>query len=317
MKRPAHPILRLTLAVAVLTAQSGFAAEQPDQQAIDLRPRFMEGSRSQYTVWSRRQQRQSFKIGPRSHDVDTRFEIEAQVTWAVEKAQPDGSATCVMTLDWITSELTGPDGQVHRSDSRRSTGQPEALHQLLRAMAGVPVTINVKADGTVVGAKGFEGMKKRVPDQMHTPDERDFMESASDLALIAAAPSAVAVDGKWDAQFTWNHQMGQLHQSMSYKLSGVEEVEGIPLATVTGSARLRLEPDPKLLPNIQGVRTDTRLLDGHAETQIMFDLRRREAVGRNTTETRKIEIVMRGPKQSITRTINEQVHSQVLRVAEQ
>ena len=59
------------------------------------------------------------------------------------------------------------------------------------------------------------------------------------------------------------------------------------------------------------------MTDGQIVTQVMFDLQRREAVGRNTMESRVIEIDVRGPQQSFKRTIDEQIHSQVLRVAEE
>ena len=147
----------------------------------------------------------------------------------------------------------------------------------------------------------------------------DFMESANDLATLAKAPMTAAVNDSWNAKFIWNHQLGQMHQSMRYTLQSVEEIEGIPLATVVGVAQLEMKPDNDRLGAEagQGPEVRTRMTDGSFETQVMFDLQRHEAVGRNTIEYHQFQIDIQWPQQTVTRTVDEQIHSQILRIDEQ
>ncbi len=305
---------------AMSIAASGLTAPATAQTATaDLRPRFIPDQVTRYRIWSLRRQTQSVTIGDRRRDFDTRFEIEAQLTWTVARVHTDGSATCSMTIDWMTAAWTGPDGQTQHSDSRRTHGQPEAIHGLLAATTGVPITLKVSQDGSISSASGIDPIRRRVPSQANVPDELDFIEAASDLATIANATPAVPIGGHWDARFTWNHQLGKIHQSMRYTLESIEDIEQIPVATVTGTARLRLEPDVDRLRQAAadaGSRVQTRLIAGGVQTQILFDLQRHQAVGRNTVEDRHIEIDIRWPQQTISRTIQEQIHSQVLRVGE-
>jgi len=55
---------------------------------------------------------------------------------------------------------------------------------------------------------------------------------------------------------------------------------------------------------------------GVAKTQIMFDLSRGEAVGRNSVQTTVIEAKLTHNGQTVTRIMDETIQSQVLRIAE-
>lgn len=312
----------VTFAAAVLVAWACWTrptVAQTSAQTFQLRPRFVEGHRSRYEIWSLREQTQSVTVAGQSRDFETRFEIEGQVTWTVQSVSSNGKAVCVMTMDWITTRLEGPDGRTVQSDSRRAQGEPESMHQLMRAMTGMPVTVQVGADGSILAVRGVEAIRRRAPQDSDVPDELDFEESASDLATLCGAPPSIAAQDGWNVGFTWNHQLGKMHQSMRYTLQGVEEIEGIPIATVTGQAKLRLEPDQKRLAEAadRGWPVRVRLTGGLVHTQVLFDLQRFEAMGRNTIETRHVEMNIQAPNQPITRTIDEQIHTQVLRVGEE
>ena len=307
------------IAVAMLPVLwTNNAPAQEGRQTVDLRPKFVDGQTSRYSIWSIRRQNQTVTTNGESRDFETVFEIEGEVTWAIDRVRGDGSAVCSMTIDWMTAQLTGPDGKTKHSDSRRRQGEPEGVQRLLRAVSGQAVRIEVAPDGSILSAGGLEAMKRRADPGTDLPDELDFIESASELATLTAAPAEATVGGGWDTRFRWNHQLGKLVQAVRYEVESTQEIADIPTATVTGSATLTLEPDvDKLLgPLPEGTRVNARMISGRAESQVIFDLFRHEAVGRNTTEDRDIEVKVDFRGHSLTRRTQEQVQSQVLRLSE-
>ena len=313
------PVLILLAALALsgpVWADANSAATG-GEQGIDLRPRFTEGRTARYSVWTLRSISNSASVGEHTRSFDQETTTEGEVSWTVKQVHPDGSASCVMLVHWMTWSGRLPDGSVVVNDSREPTGDNEEAHRLVVAMCDVPLTFEVSADGTVNDVSGIDAISNAVDQDQRVPDALDFMESATDLALVAAAPPATAAGDEWDAQFTWNHNFGPMHQRMKYSLDSVEQVEGIRVATVTGRASLELEVDPAKIP-AAGPPLDIQLTEGDLRTQIMFDLSRHEAVGRNTVEERVVEMTGDlGGGRTFQTVIEERIHSQVLRIAEQ
>lgn len=307
----------LVLLSATAWAEEPAIAPEPAPAPIDLRPHFQTGRTARYQVWTARRRLTTASFNGNTRSTETRMEIQREITWAVQNVNPDGSATCLMTLDWMTASITLPDGSVKQNDSRQPRGDIPEMHKLLRAMAGVPLMLNVSADGMVQSVNGTDAIRMAVGDEVPPPDDLDFMESASDLALIAAAPAEAQMNDSWKAQFTWSHEIGKLHHDATYQLVSIEELAGVPVATVTGEAALRLEPQMPEMP--EGVPPPTvTLVEGGVKTQIMFDLLRHEAVGRNTVETHTIQVDLNaGEGRSFSTTNSEEIHSQALRIAEQ
>lgn len=319
--------LGLALALPALGAEAPPAkpvapAEKPAAQTIDLRPHFQAGRSSRYEIWTLRDTRVTLAMPGHSQSMGSRIELKGEVSWLVEKVKPDGGAACVMTIDWMTADYTNAEGQTTQNDSRRATGGTAAVHKVLRAMAGVPVRIELAPDGSVLGASGAEAIERKIGKELHPPDNLDFMESASDLATIIAAPAAAHPDDQWTADNLWNHEMGRLGVSLKQTLTSFEDIAGIPIATVTGSAKLSLEPDvtkvfPKeVLDRADGPKIDIKLKSGSLQTQVMFDLQRHEAIGRNSTQETQIEMRIKVRDQAMTRSISETIQSQALRIEE-
>ncbi len=308
------PWLVMLAFAALPCAAEEYTAPQIDVQAVELRPAPVVGKTARYWVWTQRDQAVTLAAGGNRRTSSNRMEVEGECTWAIVAARPDGSSTATMTMDWMTARLTLDDGSVQSNDSRRPRGDSEGVHALIRAMTGVPVTCEVAADGTIQSVRGTDAMKRKAGDAT-IPDDIDFVESATDLACIAATPPTVPVGRAWDARFRWSHEVGWLNQDMRYTLTGIEEVEGVPIANVTGVARTRLELDRAKLPQ-DGPPIDVRLRNSSFQTQIMFDLVRKEAVGRNTTDARTIEAQIRFPQATLSRVIDETISSQVLRIEE-
>lgn len=309
------------LTPAALIAMFIWTAAAAQEAGVSLRPKWEEGQTSTYHFWTTRTQSQTVSARGQTRSNETRVATEGDVTWRVERAKPDGSYTCAMTLDWMTADLTAADGTVYSNDSRRSTGDLEPYHNLLRAMAGVPLTVEVAADGRITGVSNVAAMRQRFKGEEFPIEDLDFIESATDLATIAGAPAQLRSGGSWNIDFRWTHELGHIEQDTTYRLVGVEDIEGIPVATVEGEARTRLDVDPSELPEQQagGPTFDVRLVDSDYEAQVMFDLVRHEAVGRNSVDTRTIETTIRLPQGAgtITQRTVETIHSQTLRIAEE
>lgn len=306
-----------TLLLAVLLVSSATAQAQ-STDALNLRPQWTKGQTSRYHFWTTRETQNVMSAGPRSQTVDSRVETEGEVTWRVDDVRSDGSYACTMTLDWMTADLMQA-GQTKRNDSRKGSGELPPIHDMLNAMEGVPLRMEVAPDGSIKKVDGVQAMRSRAKDAEMIPEELDFIESATDLATIAGAPASLPVGGSWRTNFRWTHDLGHITQDMTYKLTGVEDIEGIEVANVTGSARMKLEVDPKQYPPANsGAALDVRLASSSYEAQIMFDLARHEAVGRNSVDTRVIDMTIRVPRAPgpLTRRLTETIRSQTLRIEE-
>lgn len=307
------PFHRLIALAVVLVCAAG-AVAQDEPAAVDLRPQWREGQRSRYEVWTRRVRDTTMSLAGQSRSAQVTMETTGEVTWVVDRVQPNGGATCTMTLDWLSMSIAS-DGERQVSDSRRGSGDNEMIHDLLRAMAGVPITVEVAPDGSIESVHGTDAIRRRldVPEMM--PQDLDFIESASDLATIPDAPATARVGARWDADYRWTHEMGHLRHDMSYTLAGVEELAGIPIATVTGRGSLSLDVDHSKLPE-DAPPIDVKLVDGSVTSQVMFDLQRHEAIGRNTVQETTIDVTVRMPQQTLSQRTHETIQSQVLRIGE-
>lgn len=307
-----HVYLTAMLLLSVATSAPAQTSPQ-----VNLRPGWKAGHTSRYHFTTTRVQNMTMSAGGETRSAGTSLTSEGELVWQVDRANADGSYACGMTLSWMTAELTDPEGKVQRNDSRRASGDVPPIQDLLKAMTGVKLTVTVAPDGRITKVDNVDAMRRRAQNPDMVPEELDFIESATDLATLVGAPVQLSPGGSWNADFKWTHDLGLLHQNMTYQLAGVEEIEGIPVAVVTGTARNRLEVDRSQLP-ADGPPIDVRLTASEHSSQIMFDLLRHEAVGRNTFDSRTIEMVVRlpTPPGPVTRRMQETISSQTLRIAE-
>lgn len=310
------PALAMVL-VQVLAAPD---ASAQDSQTYDLRPRWTAGQTARYEIWTSRSQHSTVSLADQKRTTDTNMVSEGEVTWAVDRVKADGSAECTMTLDWLTLDYTS-GGKTLKNDSRKGSGEIESVQALLKAMAGVPLKVSVAADGTVAQVDGTKTMAGRLGADRKDllPEELDFIETASDLATLIAAPASVGVGKKWGTKLKWTWSdspfAGFLHHDMTYTLTGVEDLAGLPVAMVEGRSKLKLELDRSALP--EGMPpSDVKLVKGELQTQVMFDLSRHEAVGRNTTQATTIDFTIRMPNATISRRLEETLTGQALRIEE-
>jgi len=286
---------------------------------LALRPNFVEGRTATYEVWTLRETANAFEVRGQQRDTTTRMEITGEMTWTVQRVRADGTATCELVYDWLAIELTGPDGATSSADSRKGKGDVPPLHAIITALSGSPLTFTVTAEGVVEDIKGVEAIRRAIGDQGNPPKEIDFIEAATDLALLAAAPEAAKPGDDWEVPFAWSHEMGTLNHETEYELVSVEEVAGLPLATVTATSELDLELDPEKLPPAggNGPKVDVKLTDANKVEQILWDLSRHAAVGRNSVLQTTIQVNISFNGNQATRTVTERVQNQALRISEE
>ena len=189
-------------------------------------------------------------------------------------------------------------------------------------MAGVPLKVSVAADGAITRVDGINAIAGRIKSEFKdaVPEELDFIETATDLATLVAAPQSIDMGKKWDTKlkWTWNDPPfeGYMHHDMTYTLAGVEDMAGLPVAVIEGRSKLKLEVDKSKLPE-RMPPADAKLVKGELQTQVLFDLTRHEAVGRNSVQTTTIDFAIHTPNATITRRLEETLQGQVLRIAEQ
>ncbi len=313
-------VISLAAALALLLLTSIASAQQA--QEYNLRPQWKEGQAARYEVWTSREQEATITIAGQKRSSGLKMTSEGEINWKVDKVKADGSSTCTMTLEWLSLSLLRPDGELMTNDSRKSSGDIPPYHEMLKAMMGVPLKVSVAADGTVTKVDGINAISSRIKADYKdmVPEELDFIETATDLATLVAAPESTTVGKKWDADMKWTWAdrpfEGFLSQNMKYTFSNVEDLAGVPIAIIDGKAKLKLDLDRSSIPeNLPPA--DVKLVKGELQTQIMYDLSRHEAVGRNSTQTTTIDFTIRAPSTTIQRRLIETIQGQVLRVAEE
>ena len=301
------------------------------EPAVGLRPAWESGQRSRYEFWNRFDKQARVQLGDKSQQQTTVTEVTGELTWEVVSVRPDGGADCTMRLDWmrLESQVNGDNGQSVKTeaDSRKPpNADNKAMVQLLSAMTGVAMKVRVAADGSIAEVKGRQEMEAKTDQPDFLPSVLDFVESASDLATLPHAPAASAIgDGPatvpmgkgWKADFEWDHELGKMRQRWQYHLDRVEQIAGQPVAVVRGRAELELKPElpdqPAGAPSLQ-----VKLTEGQIDTEVLFDLRRAEAIGRHSRGQETIRVSARLPDgRQFSRTISETSVSQTLRIAEQ
>lgn len=302
------------LAILALVLPSLALAQSP-AEPVSLRPQWKAGQTSRYHFTTTREQRITMSAQGRTQNATTRIDSEGEVTWRVEQARPDGTFQCTMTLDWMTATLTGPDGSKQGADSRKDSSEVPPLHDLLKAMTGVPLGVTVAADGSITAVSNRSAMVAKAQTKENVPEDLDFIESATDLATLAAAPATSAPGSSWKTNFRWTHDLGHLTHDATFRFVGVEDVEGVPVAVINTTSKPKLELDREQIP--AGAPIDIKMSSAQSTGQVLFDLTRHEAVGRTSEESRTFDMTVRLPQGTVTRKTVETVRSQTLRISEE
>jgi hypothetical protein len=304
------------LCLLITVVLASFATAQDTPLTLDLQPKFIAGQQSRYSLWTKRSTRSQVTVAGNTREQSTSYIVDGQGTWSVISVNGDGSAQCQMTFDWLSFTLTMPDGSTQVNDTRNGTSQTPPVYAVIMAMVGHPVDVAMAADGSAISVSGTDAMRSAAGADVELPEDLDFVESASDLATLPFAPAAATVGQSWDASFRWSHELGFMNHSVRYSLDSVRNIHGINLATITGQGTMTLDIDPAKLPKDDSVQVDVSLVNGSFRQQVLMDMDRREAVGRNSVMTTQIRTTMNAGENNITQLTSETVQSQALRISE-
>jgi hypothetical protein len=181
-------------------------------------------------------------------------------------------------------------------------------------MSDVTLEVTVASDGTVESVSGGDAIRNGIDNEAMAPTDRDLRRTVASTALLPAAPSSIQPGGAWSYAFTESHPVGAMHYDAEYELAGLETIASIPVSTVTITADMELEAQQP--QGSGGPDVETRLLDSHYRSQVIFDLQRREAVGRYTRETQVVEQTMTMRGRTLSQRMTQQVESDLIRTSE-
>ncbi len=311
-KRKGDTMRMITFVTCILIAGSTCLAQD---QTVNLHPRLVQGRSSVYEFWTRRDQTATQQMMGHERSVKMHEIVTGHISWQVDKVRSDGSADCTMTFEWIAAEFEVDDTQSGKADSRKGSGDWEQGDAFVKAMAGKPLSVHVEADGSIGKITGFAPINKALGGDEETYDETDFQEAASYLATLISAPAQATIGATWPSSVTWNHDMGKLKLTTTYKLDDLGDLAGVPVAMVSGESKVKLEFEKPDL-GADGPKVDMRQDAGQRYEQVVFDLSRGEAAARNTTQTLRTTVTIHLPNGSLVQQQEETVQDQVVRVEE-
>ena len=316
-----------TLTLAALMLALPAAAQ--DEQTTNLQPQWQQGQTAQYNFWYRKDKTEAANVLGQSRSETTVFQSEGLIRWTIEEVRDDGSAACVMHYESIRLTITGTTGQEVVVDSANPTGEVQLYEDLIAAILRTPLTVVVNADGTIDSLDGIDALNAAAGQELveadAVPDENDFLETASDLAVLIAAPADATPGQTWSTQNTWNHENilpgaeTQADWDTTFTFESVGRIEGVPIATIATESDIEMEVDLSELAGGQ-LEVDVRFNSASSEGEILYDLSRGEAVARNANASYSADIILTAPQnpgQAITVRVTEQSQSQLLRVSEE
>ncbi len=302
--------LAVALLLAPLAPAQDIAGAVPD--SIDLRPIWQTGQTSRYRLSSERlTTAQVLNVGkPRS----TGMKVLADVTWQVTDADPDGGGACRMTIDRMVMLVSDAQGQKAKITRDSAPEKLKSAQTLLRAMIDKPLTVKVAPDGSVRDVAGWESIRNNAGEAGKNLTESDFVETATDMALLVGGTAAADVGDAWNEDFNWSHEMGELQLDTTFKLQGIEAIAGIPIATIQADSKVNVAFDKQKLAKANDVKV--KLKKGQETGQIIYDPTRHEVVGRNTDRDLVFEMKLNVSGRQFTQVIEQRLNSQVIRLEE-
>jgi len=300
-----------------LAAWLGMGQIAQAQEAANLRPKLVEGRETRFEVWGKRETEVTMTAQGQSQAMSSTLESTSEIVWRVDRVNDDGSAVCSMIYQSFTMTISDGEGNQFEVDTQAGTAD-EAVRPLLdifNAVINKPLTVNLDATGRISSLQGVDAIAAALDDPETAPKEKDFLNTARQLAIMEGAPETGNVGATWNNNFETSHDMGTLEYDMRYQLDALGEMEDIPVAVVNAVGTVNLQVDRSELPEDADI--NVRQTEGAAESQVIFDLDRGEVVARNSTTRLNVNVSFSPiPEVTLQQESRRTDQSQVLRIAE-
>lgn len=287
-------------------------AQEP--ASLNLRPQWTQGQTSRYRITQTELTVQ--QIQGITEAVESTVNLEAELTWTVTKANPDGGGAAVMSLDKVWMKITDPSGNSVEEDGRSTNEATASLRTWINAITGAPLTVDIAADGSITRVEGHRAIQSKAGEAGKNLDEQYFREVAMDLAVLVGGQSDARLGKSWKVDHDAAHRMGDIHFETTYTPTAVETIAGIGIVMIDRASKMRFTPDLSDLPP-DAPRLNVRTVEATQAGQILFDTSRHEIVGGHGEQTLALEISFSVNGRNITRTSREVTSSQILRISEQ
>lgn len=284
---------------------------------VSLRPGFVAGRETRYRFWVQRQRDRSVRVAGREQNAQLTLTSQGELTWTVEEVGADGGAVCLLQYENLSVEVSANGGEAQRFDSD-GTGEGPLL-ELIEALTDNGLTFDVAADGSIESVRGRDQLVAAVSDESAVPEEQEFIETASRLATLLAAPGEADTGEVWRSRAAYPHPRGELDHDMTFTLTGLDLLEGVPVAFVNMEADSDLVVAQDQRPTAPpGGTVDFNVTDIGMTGQAIFDLERGEVAGRNTQLWLEVRVELtgqtpRGPL-TIVQVEREDTQAQLLRL---
>lgn len=297
------------LLLTFFLAAHGFAGDQ----AVDLRPIWKAGQTSRYQI--SQTELTAAQMQGLGEPQRSTTQVEAVVAWEVVAAEPSGGGTARLTIESISFEVTGEDGQTRKITAQASDEEFQSMRQYIAALSGSAVTVAIGSDGQISSVEGHEAIREKAGEAGENLDEGFFRDLARDLAVLTGGQASVQRGMKWQHTHTSDHPIGELRQSYIDELLGVEVLAGVPVAAIRRRGELALEPDLSERP-ADAPPLNIRTTEATYDAQLFFDLSRHELIGSHAQQTLALEVTITTPAREFVQSIREVTSTQVLRISE-
>lgn len=284
----------MTLLVALALVASCTTA----QAETELRWKFKNGEKTNFEM--KMEMTQDTKAG------DMPFQVKISqlmdMTWEVTEVADDGRATMNQTIDRVRMEMSLPQGQTIKYDTKNPEKAPgtEMLAKMFDAMVGKPFVLRVTPLGTVEDFKAPAGMLEALKNspmaQAGGMFSEDGLKQMISQSMLPLPEKAVSEGTTWEKKAeVKTPPFGKQLTTTVYKFVGPQDRDGKMLDKIDVTLDMKIEP-------AEGTEAKLTLKDNKAGGEVLWDNAGGKPLESNINSTMTFELAVGGMsiEQSVT-----------------